>query len=216
MPFWPLPVNAQYNIAKLSEYRSDLLAADKIYTNHILSLQTTSELKSIFKEQNDFKDIDSVGIAAIRDDLLETKVLFEQLKDSLGDFKIYINNYQQNVNNKYDAIRFDLVFDNKVSIRYVLNMLAQVDILTYEHYFYASPTSVKSPENFNITTDSYKIYISNSQEPLHIQIYDLSGNIIKSFGKITDKEYTIDMDEFNQGVYFVRINNQIYKYVGVR
>jgi len=75
-----------------------------------------------------------------------------------------------------------------------------------------TPTQVDQVQQTTIWNDSQRLYITNAPAHSVASIYTLSGQpILHSTVQYTT--HTIDIHHLPQGVYILRINNQIYKFV---
>ncbi len=216
LPYWPIPVNKNSSIRQLEGYRNQLLNNSKIYSNQIIGLAYDEHGKSIFKTNYATNELRQVSIADIKEEFVEIKESFGILKSKLGEFNIYIYGFKLSSENDYIPLSFALVFDHYTSVDFALKALEKVSISCDDVWFYSQPNSVFEELDYNIEINNGVITISSISLLTNIQVYSLNGTLVKSIGDLNDKRALINMNDLVQGVYFVRINNQIYKYVGVK
>ncbi len=214
-PSWPTPVNENKNMLLYSQYKYDLRKQNKIYSNYLFSGFYENHFESLFDEVDEYHDIKEGSIEQFRDDFPEIKEFFKNLKDSIGDFKIYFQNYKYNDNGKYDILGFSLVFDKIVSLGFLQNNLAELKVYFADTYFTADLESIEEQKSFLVEQNSNIIKLTNIQNILDIKIYDIRGALLDSFNDIHATTYVIDMNSYGAGVFFIQINNLIISYNGV-
>lgn len=213
MAYWPVPVNNKYMMVHISKYRKELLENNKIYSNHLLTGRYDKGLQTIFKPEESPSVIREGSILDIKEEYQDIKDVFNMLKDSIGNYKLYLHDYYSKTN---DMQRFSLVFDGFVSLKAVKEMFKDHNIDFGDFYFAAALSTVTEDPEFEVEHTGNSIRISNARNELDINIYTLNGNCVATISCIKTSDYIIDLSNYNNGIYLVEINGFVYKHIGLR
>ena len=121
-----------------------------------------------------------------------------------------ITNYGNEIKINNNPFLWDIAFDNRSASYYPMDIEYYGEELVIQINFDSGIKNFEKTPSVLVYTNDKTIYIKNTTGGTNVNLFDITGRMIKS-GKTINSLYTITVER--QGIYIVRVGNEAYKVV---
>ncbi len=190
-----------------------------LYTNQFKSgiyYDNNMKHSSVFKEEDSLYYFKEHDLDDIQDSLVQLKEILRDIKDTVGEYRIFASYFRKNPSGKYSSEFIYLVFEKFVSCNYINTVFSKVYVEFSKDYYRVYQGSVEEPTGFEYEIKDNIIELKNISSELSVEIVNLQGKLLNHFNISYRNNFSIDMQNYTNGVYMVLVNNYLIKFSKVR